>query len=340
VNAHGGVNGRKIVYKVVDDAYDPSKTVVATQQLVEQDKVLAIFNSVGTEQNVAIRDYLNQRKVPQLFVGSGASQFAKNARKTPYTMGFLPSFAGEGAVDARWLATSKPKAKIAVLYEDSDYGHDLFGGLKKGLGSRARQIVATQTYEVTDVDMGSQVAKLKASGADTFVVFALPKQAIQAFVSASKLGWKPQYLITAVSIDPFVMKVIKLNAGARAPEGAVSTAFLHDATNPTQQRSKGVVLYKQIMKRYAKGADPTAVAHIYGMAAAYTMVDALRHAGKSPTRESLLRAAQHLDEANPFLLDGIRVKTSPHDYYPIGAMHVVQYRHGVWQLRGALVKTG
>ena len=337
VNAHGGVRGRKIVYKIADDAYDPARTVAATRELVEQDHVLAIFNSVGTEHNLAVRGYLNAQHVPQLFVGSGATVIAREHAKDPWTMGFLPSFAGEGAIYGRTLAKTRPNARIAVLYEDSDFGSDLVAGLKRGLGKHARQIVAKQTYDVTDTDVTSQITQLKASRADTLVLFTLPKQTIQGFLTANKLGWHPHVVVTSVSIDPFVMDVVRQNAGTKMTNGTISSAFLHDPTNPTQTRTRGVRLYRAIMKRYLPDADPTAVAHLYGMAAAYTMVDALRRAGANPTRASLLRAAQHLNETNPFLLPGIRIRTSPSNYFPIAKTHLVRYRGRNWQIVGKLL---
>jgi branched-chain amino acid transport system substrate-binding protein len=340
VNAHGGVYGRKIVYKIVDDGYDPTKTVEATRELVEQDHVLAIFNSVGTEQNLAIRDYLNQQKVPQLFVGTGADSIAQQHAQDPWTMGFLPSFSGEGSVYGRDIAKHHPSARIAVLYEDSEYGQDLLAGVKRGLGKHASQIVSTQTYEPSDVTVSSQVAKLKSSGADTFLILALPKQAISAFVSAHQLGWQPRCYVTSVSIDPAVMAIVKFNGSGSLLNGAVSTAFLHDPADPADRKSKGVRLYQSIMRQYGKGLDPTQIAHIYGMAAAYTMVDALKHAGRNPTRDSLLRAATHLNEVNPFLQPGIPVRTSPSDYRPIGATYVVRYIHGVWTPQGKPIATG
>jgi ABC-type branched-subunit amino acid transport system substrate-binding protein len=337
VNARGGVYGRKIVYKVEDDAYDPARTVQATRDLVEQQKVLAIFNSVGTEHSLAVRAYLNQMKIPQLFVGSGATVIAREHARLPWTIGFLPSFAGEGAIYGRALAATRPRATYAVLYEDSDFGKDLVNGFKHGLGKRARNVVSRQTYEVTDTDVASQVSQLKASKADTLVLFALPKQTIQGFLTANKLGWHPHVVVTSVSIDPFVMNVVRESAGKRQTEGTISSAFLHDPTNPTQARSRGVKLYRQIMKRYLPNGDPKAVAHLYGMAAAYTMVDALEHAGRNPTRASLLRAAQHLNEANPFLLGGIRIRTSPRDYFPIATTHLVRYQGTGWKLVGKLL---
>lgn len=333
VNAHGGVYGRKIVYKVVDDGYDPARTVQATRQLVEQDKVLAIFNTVGTEHALAIRSYLNAQRVPELFAGSGADEIAKRAKQFPWTIGYLPSFSGEGALYGRQVARTRPGARVAVLYENSEYGKELLAGLQRGLGAKAR-IVAKQSYEVTDADVASQVAKLRSSRATVFALLTLPKQTIQAMIGAAKLGWKPHWVVSSVSIDPFVMNVVRTSAGKGVPEGAISTAFLHDPTNPTQAKVAGVKLYRKILRTYLPAADPKAVAHLYGMAAAYTFVDALKQAGRNPTRESLLRAATHLNERNPFLLPGVTVRTGPQDYFPIGRTRLLTYRGGFWRVGG------
>jgi branched-chain amino acid transport system substrate-binding protein len=338
-NAHGGVYGRTILYKIEDDQYNPTQTVSLTQKLVEQDNVFAIFNSVGTEHALAVRDYLNQRKVPQLFVGSGATTIGQQHAKFPWTIGLLPSFNGEGAIYGRLIAKDHPKAKIAVLYEGDEYGNELLAGLKRGLGAKAKQIVGTQSYALNAPDVISQVTALKATGADTFVIFALPKQALQAFVGAAKLGWTPAEYVTSVSIDPAVMQIVRLNAGPQTGAGATSTAFLHDPTNPTQKGSAGVKLYLQIMKRYLPSEDPKAVAHMYGMMAAYSMVQALKGAGKSPTRASLLRAAQNLDIANPFLLPGLKVTTTPKDYFPLGKTYLVRYKNGFWNVLGKPLTT-
>jgi branched-chain amino acid transport system substrate-binding protein len=339
VNARGGVNGRRITYLIEDDAYNPAQTVAATRKLVEQDHVLALFNTVGTEQALAVRDYLNQRKVPQLFVGSGAPAL-NDPKGHPWTIPFLPSFVGEGALYGRRIAATRPRARIAVLYEDSEYGEDLLAGLKKGLGRRADQIVRTQTYEVTDVDLSSQVSALKESRADTFVLFALPKQAIQAIVAQARLGWKPQLYVSGVSIDPAVMKIARANAPG-AGEGAISSAYLFDPTNPANAKLAGVKLYKTILRRHLPGADPDAVAHLYGMAAAYVMVDVLRRAGSNPSPASVLRAAQHLNlPRSPFMLSDIRLRTSPANVFPIRAAHLVRFHAGYWSFQKPLLATG
>jgi ABC-type branched-chain amino acid transport systems, periplasmic component len=246
----------------------------------------------------------------------------------------LPSFYGEGKLYGRYIAAHTPKARVAILYENDDYGKDLRDGAKAGLGAKAK-IVGTASYELTDADMSSQIASLKASRADTLMLFALPKEVIQAFLAAHKLGWQPHYFVSAVSIDPFVMNVIAASAGKTTTEGALSSAFLKIATDPSLAKDPGAKLYKSIMKTYCQGCDPNALAHIYGMAAAYTMVEALKHAGKNLTRDSLLRAATHLDvKNNPFLQPGITIKTSPTDYLPFEQLRMFRYHNARWSAFG------
>jgi branched-chain amino acid transport system substrate-binding protein len=339
VNAHGGVHGRKIRYLYRDDGYDPARTIDQTRELVQQEKVFAIFNTVGTEHNLAIRAYLNAVKVPQVFGGTGASVIARGYKRYPWTIGYLPSFAGEGAIYGRYIVKHRPKARIAVLYENSDYGKDLLKGLVRGLGKRASRIVAKASYEVTDPDVNSQISKLRRSKADTFMLFALPQQAIQSFVYAYKLGWHPQIFVSAVSIEPRVMGVARLGTNGKETNGALSVAFVKDPTSPAWKKDKAVALYRRIMKRHFPGGNPSDVYNWYGMTVAFSMVDALKHAGRNPTRESLRRAMTHMDERNnPFLLPGIAVKTSPTNYFPMAKSRMVRYRKTVWVLFGPLLK--
>ena len=337
INARGGVRGRHIKYLYVDDAYNTAETVRKTRELVQDDKVFAIFNSVGTEHVLAVRPYLNATGVPQLFVGSGHSRLALERRQYPWSMGFLPRFAGEAALYGRYVARTRPKAKIAVLHEDSAYGEDMFTGLRRGLGKLSTRIRGVQTYDLTDADLNAQMARLKASGADTVMIFALPTQTIQAFLAIHKLAWRPKIFVNAVSIDPFVMDVVQRNTSRRLVEGAISSQFLKDPTDPAMARDAGVKLYKQILRRYLPGAKVKEVAHLYGMAVAFTMVDALRRAGAQPTRASLLRAATHLNEVNPFFAKGIAVQTGPNDYYPVQRTRMLRFHAGRWRQFGGLV---
>jgi branched-chain amino acid transport system substrate-binding protein len=338
VNAHGGVYGRKVKYLWRDDGYDPSRTVEQTRELVQQDKVFAIFNTVGTEHNLAIRGYLNAIKVPQVFGGTGASAIGRGYKKYPWTIGYLPSFVGEGAIYGRYVVKHRPKARIAVLYENSDYGRDLLAGLMRGLGKKASRIVGKATYEVTDTDVNSQIAKLRRSKADTFMLFALPQQAIGAFYAAYKLNWHPQIFVSAVSIEPRVMGIARAATNGRETNNALSVAFVKDPTSPAWRKDKAVALYKRIMKRYFPGGKTGDVYNWYGMTVAFSMVDALKHAGRNPSRDSLRRAMTHMDERNnPFLLPGVTVKTSPSNYFPITKARMVRYRKNLWVLFGPLV---
>ena len=336
VNSRGGVFGRKIVYKFLDDEFDVAKTILLTRQLVEQDKVLAIFNSVGTEHALAIRSYLNDRKVPQLFVGSGVSKLASEHSKYPWSMGYLPSFRGEGAIYGRYVAAHHPNARIAVLYENSDFGKDMLNGLRSGLGRKGK-IVGTQAYEFTDQDVSSQMARLKSSRADTLMLFATPQFAIFGYVGAFRLGWHPQVYVTSVSISPDIMKIARFATSRTHVEGSISIAFVKDPTSKLWAKDKTVRLYRSILRRFLPNAKPDDIFNYYGMAVAYTMVDTLRKAGRTPTRESVLRAATHLNETDPFLLPGVRIKTSPNDYYPMDKVKLARYRGTHWQFFGKLV---
>jgi branched-chain amino acid transport system substrate-binding protein len=248
-------------------------------------------------------------------------------------MGYLPSFAGEGAIYGRHV---KRGARIAVLYENSDFGKDMLNGLRRGLRPGAR-VVATQSYEITDNDISSQMARLKSSRADTLMVFATPQFAIYGYVGAFRLGWHPQVYVTSVSISPDIMKIAKFASSQKHVDGSISIAFVKDPTAKAWSRDKTVRLYKSILKRFVPNAKADDVFYYYGMAVAYTMVDTLRKAGRNLTRDRVLRAATHMDETNPFLLPGVRIQTSPRDYYPMDRVKLARYRGAHWHFFGKLV---
>ena len=337
VNAKGGVAKRKIEYRIADDQYNPAVTVQAVRRLVEQDKVFAIFNTLGTESNLAIRDYLNQVGVPHLFAASGATTWGRDTAKYPWTIGFQPSYSAEGQTYGQYIARTKKKAKIAVLFQNDDYGKDLLFGLKKGLGRSGSKVVAAQPYEVTSPDISSQIAKLKASGATVFCIFATPTFAIQAYVYANRLGWKPLVIDNGVSGTTNVMLLASEGGKNKVVEGTVTNTILKDPTDPRWKKDKGMALYRSIMSRYAKGANPNDGFHVYGMAVAYETVSLLKRLGANPTRAGLMKAARSMnDPTNPFLLPGIVVKTGAGDGFPVQQGQLQRWTKGRWVPLGGL----
>jgi branched-chain amino acid transport system substrate-binding protein len=338
VNAHGGVNKRKIKYIYKNDAYDPSKTVELTRELVQQDKVFAIFNSLGTEQNLATRSYLNALKVPQLFVASGATTFGKAYKQYPWTIGYQPNYRAEGTIYGRYVAKTTPKARIGVLYQNDDYGKDLLAGLRNGLGKKVGLIKAKQSYDVTDSDVQSQIAKLKSARVNTLMVFATPLFAIQSYVYAHKFGWRPKVYVNAVSSAANIMGIASAGAGKKQTEGSISIVFLKDPTDAHWKKDPGVKLYRSIMKRY-KGGNPNDVYAVYGMSAAHTFVAALKKAGRNPTRQGIMKAATSLNVKNdPFLLPGMAVRTTAKDHFPLDQAKLQRYHSGHWTSFGGLFR--
>jgi branched-chain amino acid transport system substrate-binding protein len=333
---HGGVKGRKIDYEYLDDQYDPSKTVDQTRRLIQEDKVFAVFNSLGTEQNLAVRALLNGAKVPQIFVASGGLTFGRDYKQYPYTIGFLPSYVAEGTIYGKYLRTLKKKATIAVLYQDDDYGKEMLRGLEKGLAGKGR-IVARQSYDPTASDVNSQVAALKSSRANTFLIAATPKYAIQAYIQVHKLGWKPQIVVNQVASASNVMKIVQSSVGSLAND-SVSIGFVKDPTDPRFKKDKVVALYRSILRKYQPSADPSDVYNVYAMAVAYEFINALAHAGNPPTRDGLMRAVTHMnDKKNPFLYPGVVVHTTPQSRFPITQAQLIRWKGGHWNAFGKLV---
>ncbi len=332
VNAHGGVNGRKIKYVYLDDAYNPAQTVPLTRQLVEQDQVFLTFGGLGTQCQTSVEQYLNSKKVPQVFVATGATTFSAgqsaDGTKYPYTFGWQPVYQGEALVYAQYVLQNLPNAKIGVIYQNDDYGQDYLNGLKKGLGAdHLNMIVDTQTNDATASDLTSQIVHLKASGADTFFIFETPKPSIISLVTANAIGWHPTIFLNSVSAPiPYVQAAQAAAKDAAAVNGLLSVTYLKDALSPQLQSDAGVTLYKQVMQQYYPGGKVDDAFNLYGMATAWSMVDVLKKAGTNPTRQSVLDALNHLDETNnPFLLPGIAIQNSPSSHYTITKEEIEKY---------------
>ena len=338
VNARGGVNRRKITYKYVDDQYNPAQTVQATRQLVQQDRVFAIFNSLGTEHNLSVRSYLNATKVPQLFAGSGATTFGRDYKRYPYTIGFLPSYVGEGKVYARHIVKTKPNAKIAVLFQNDDYGKDLLGGFKAGLGAKRRNLVAEQSYDPLSTDVSSQIARLRSSRATVLLLITTPPFAIRGLVAANRLGWRPQVYVNQVGSATNIMRIISATANPRIIEGAITLISVKDPLMPRFKNDAGMKLYKSIMRQYLPRGDVNDGFHVYSMAVAYTFVEALKKAGRNPTRASVVRAVANLNlRNNPFLIPGVVVKTSSTDHFPLDQGQLQRWSKNQWNPLGKVI---
>jgi len=326
-----GVLGRQIVFKYYDDGYNPANSVQLTRKLVEEDKVFAVVGSLGTAVNEAIRPYLNARKVPQILNSTGASVFG-DAKRYPWTGGWQPTYDNEGRVFGQAIAHNSPNAKIAVLYQNDDFGDELLAGLKSGLGGKASNIVASESHEVTAPDVRAQVAKLRASGASIFVIFTTPKFAIQSYAIANALKWSPAVIYTtSVSATDTFLTLAKASGGGDLPNRTYTTQYLKDPANPSWDNDATMKLYKQVMAKYLPGARVTDGLNFYGMATAEAFVQLLYKAGKNPTRASLMKAFRNWNEPNPFLLPGNRQKTAGADQLPIQCVKLIKFTDGTFQ---------
>jgi branched-chain amino acid transport system substrate-binding protein len=337
VNAKGGVFGRKLKFVYLDDGYDPGRAVNNTIRLVQQEQVFAMFSSLGTSNNLAVRKLLNDAKVPQLFVSSGATTFGRDYKKYPWTMGFIPPYSEEGAIYGQYVVKNIKKPKIAVLYQDDDYGRDLYAGLRRGLGKKAGAIVAKVAYDPTSADVQPQVTQLKASKANVFMIFAFGKFSLQAFNAVSRLDWKPQIFVNDVSSASALMAIVPQNAA----NGSISIVFGKDPAAPAWRRDKGIRLFQSILKQYGSDIGSRDLQDGYytaGMATAYTLVDALKKAGKNLTRDSIMRAATHLNEkGNPFVLPGIVIHTTPTSRFPLTQVKLQRWSARSWHPFGKLL---
>jgi len=337
VNSKGGVLGRKLKFVYLDDGYDPGRAVNNTIRLVQQEQVFAMFSSLGTSNNLAVRKLLNDAKVPQLFVSSGATTFGRDYKKYPWTIGYIPPYSEEGEIYGRYVLKNIKKPKIAVLYQEDDYGRDLYAGLRKGLGKKTNLIVGKVAYDPTSADVQPQVTQLKASKANVLMIFAFGKFSLQAFNAVSRLGWKPQIFVNDVSSASALMSIVPQNAA----NGSISIVFGKDPDSPQWANDKGIKLFQSILKKYGSGIGARDLKDGYytaGMATAYTLVNTLKKAGKNLTRQSLMNAAVHLNEKNnPFVLPGIVVHTTPANRFPITQVKLQRWSNRAWRTFGPLI---
>ena len=340
----GGVNGRKIIFKYQDDGYNPANTVQLTHQFVEQDHAFALVGGLGTEPQLPVRQYLNDNKVPQLFVSTGATTFDRDWSQYPWTIGWQPDYEAEGAIYGKYIVKNFPTAKLGVLYQNDDYGNDYLRGLNAGLTAQHQnQIVATAPYDLSSSPPAAQVAKLKASGADTFIIFATPTPTIQSYVIATKLGWKPAHIITnsVSATDAFL--TIATKSGSDLTNGTLTVNYLLDPSNPIYNKQPGMKLYRKIMARYDPKGNANDGLNLYGVAKAWTIVQLLKELGKNPTRAGLMKAARNMNftakakDANPFALPGVDIVTKGSDQFPISQVTLVQYQNNVFQPLGKLI---
>jgi ABC-type branched-subunit amino acid transport system substrate-binding protein len=335
INDAGGINGRKINFISYDDGYSPPKTVEQARKLVESDEVLLLFNALGTPPNSAIHKYMNAKKVPQLFVATGATKW-NDPKDFPWTMGWQPSYQSEGRIYAKYILREKPNAKIAVLYQNDDYGKDYVKGLKDGLGAKAASmIVAEESYETTEPTIDNHIVKLKATGADVFVDIGTPKFAAQAIKKVAEIEWKALHILNNVSAS--VGSVIK-PAGYDNSQGIISAAYVKDASDPQWDNDPGMKqFYDFLAKNYPEG-NKLDGSTVVGYGVAQTLVEVLKKCGDNLTRENVMKQAANLkDFRTEVLLPGIKINTSPTNFAPISQLQLMQFKGEKWVLFGDVI---
>ncbi|GGC82857.1 ABC transporter substrate-binding protein [Chelatococcus reniformis] len=335
INAEGGINGRKIKYISLDDGYNPAKTVEAARRLVEQDEVLMLVSPVGTAQNAAIGAYMNSRKVPHLFVGTGAPRWG-DYKKTPWSMGWNPSLLAEGRIYAQHVLQTRPGAKVAILFQNDDYGRDLLRGVTQAFGEKAgAMIVAQQAYEATDPTVDSQLATAKSSGADVFIDLSTPKFTAMAIRRIAELGWKPVHYI---SYSSHSVASVLAPAGLDNAVGVISSTYLRDPTDPRWKDTPEFAGYTAFMKTYYPGGNVDDFLNAGGYTIGQAVEQVLRQAGDNLTRANIMKQAANLDMTLPMLYPGVRVKTAADDYYPIKQMQPIRFNGRTYEPIGGMLK--
>jgi branched-chain amino acid transport system substrate-binding protein len=335
VNAEGGINGRKINFISYDDAYSPPKTVEQARKLVESDEVLLIFNPLGTPPNSAIQKYLNSKKVPQLFVATGATKW-NDPKEFPWTMGWQPNYQSEAQIYAKYILKEKPDAKIAVLYQNDDYGKDYLKGFKDGLGAKAASmIIIEESYEVSQPTIDSNIVKLKSLNADVFFNITTPKFAAQAIKKMNEIGWKPMHFLNNVSAS--IGSVIK-PAGFENSQGIISSAYLKDPTDPQWKDDAGMKAWNEFLDKYYPEANRADGSVMFGYTVAQGLVHVLKACGDNLTRENVMKQAANIKGLElGGLLPGIKVNTSPTDFAPISQVQLMRFKGETWERFGEIL---
>jgi branched-chain amino acid transport system substrate-binding protein len=335
INEQGGINGRKINFISYDDSYSPPKAVEQARKLVESDEVLLLFGPLGTPSNSAIQKYANSKKVPQLFVATGATKFG-DPKDFPWTMGWQPPYQSEGRIYAKYLLKEKPDAKIAIMYQNDDFGKDLLKGLKDGLGAKASSmIVAEESYEVSEPTIDSHIVKLKASGADVYFSMTTPKFSAQSIKKVAEIGWKPMYFQSNVGAS--VGSVLQ-PAGFENAQGILSAAYAKDGADAQWDNDEGMKKFYAFLAKYAPEANKADGSVVFGYGQAQTMVQVLKQAGDNLTRENIMKQAASLKDFAPdTLLPGVKINTSATDFYPIEQLQMMRFKDQKWDLFGPVI---
>jgi len=334
INDQGGVNGRKIKLLSMDDAYNPAKTVEVARQLVEHEGVLALVSPLGSSQNAAIVKYMNIKKVPHIFLSTGATRWG-DYQNFPWTMGWQPTYQAEGQIYAQHILKNTPNAKIAIVYQNDDFGKDYLKGFLDGLGDKAKTMVIKQiTFQVADPTIDSQIIEAKGSGADVLFEITTPKFAAMAIKKVAELGWKPVHYLSSVSQS--IAGVLK-PAGFDNATGIISVTYLRDPLDPRWKDAKEVQEYLAWMKKYYPEGDPADQLNVNGYSLAQTMIEVIRKAGDNLTHENIIKQAANLDIVLPMVYPGIPLKTSPTDYYPLERMQPVKFNGKTWEPLGPVL---
>jgi branched-chain amino acid transport system substrate-binding protein len=334
INDQGGINGRKIKFISYDDGYSPPKAVEQVRKLVESDEVLLVFNPLGTPSNTAFQKYMNTKKVPQLFVATGASKW-NDAKNFPWTMGWQPSYQVEAQIYAKYLMKEKPDAKIAVLYQNDDFGKDYQKGFREALGAKASMIVTEESYEISEPTVDSHIVKIKSLNPDVVVSFVTPKFAAQTIKKIGELGWKPLHLVTNVSVS---VGAVMQPAGFEAAQGVLSADYRKDAADPQWKDDAGMKKWSAFLDKYMPGADRSDNSLIYGYGAAQTLVKVLQMCGDDLTHANVMKQAASLKDFEvDTLLPGVKINTSATDYAPIEQLRMMRFNNGRWDLFGDII---